>query len=115
MGQDLEYQDECSRASQGRQDYPQGKGGGQDRGVLRHRKTEDGELKDQRGFALVITLLITALLVALSAEFADEVFVDTSARQNFTDGQQASIMAESGITACVKGLQFFQSGHSTYT
>ena len=72
-------------------------------------------MKDQRGFALVITLLITALLVALSAEFADEVFVDTSARQNFTDGQQASIMAESGITACVKGLQFFQSGHSTYT
>ncbi|HEY6871901.1 MAG TPA: type II secretion system minor pseudopilin GspK [Geobacteraceae bacterium] len=63
-------------------------------------------MKDQRGFALVITLLITALLVALSAEFVNEVFVDTSARQNFTDGQQASIMAESGITASVKGLQF---------
>jgi len=63
-------------------------------------------LKDQRGFALVITLLITALLVALSAEFVDEVFVDTSARQNFTDGQQASIMAESGLTAARKLLDF---------
>jgi general secretion pathway protein K len=63
-------------------------------------------LKDERGFALIITLLITALLVALSAEFVDEVFVDTSARQNFTDGQQASIMAESGLTAGIKLLNF---------
>lgn len=63
-------------------------------------------MKDQRGFALVITLLITALLVALSVEFVDEVFVDTSARQNFTDGQQASIMAESGLTAAIKLLNF---------
>lgn len=63
-------------------------------------------MKDERGFALVITLLITALLVALSAEFVDEVFVDTSSRQNFTDGQQASIMAGSGLTAGIKLLNF---------
>jgi general secretion pathway protein K len=61
-------------------------------------------LKDERGFALIITLLITALLVALSVEFVDEVFVDTSARQNFVDGQQASLMAESGMTAGIKLL-----------
>lgn len=72
-------------------------------------------MKDQRGFALVITLLITALLVALSAEFVDEVFVDSSARQNFTGGQQASIMAESGITVCVKGLQTIQALHPSYS
>ncbi|HEX8961008.1 MAG TPA: type II secretion system minor pseudopilin GspK [Geobacteraceae bacterium] len=71
--------------------------------------------KDQRGFALVITLLVTALLVALSAEFVDEVFVDTSARQSFTDGQQASIMAKSGVTACIKGLQTVQGFHPAYT
>lgn len=63
-------------------------------------------MKDERGFALVITLLITALLVALSAEFVDEVFVDSSARQNFTDSQQASIMASSGMTAGIKLLNF---------
>lgn len=72
-------------------------------------------MKDQRGFALVITLLVTALLVALSAEFVDEVFVGTSARQNFIDGQQASIMARSGVTACVKGLQTIQNLHPKYS
>ena len=63
-------------------------------------------MKDERGFALVITLLITALLVALSAEFIDEVFVDTSARQNFVDGQQSSLLAESGMTGGRKLLEF---------
>ncbi len=67
-------------------------------------------MKDERGFALVITLIITALLVALSAEFVDEVFVDTSARQNFTDGQQASLMASSGIEA---GKALLQTGLSS--
>lgn len=69
-------------------------------------------MKDERGFALVITLLITALLVALSVEFVDEVFVDTSARQNFTDGQQASIMAGSGVDLAIKGLQLSLTGRS---
>lgn len=61
-------------------------------------------MRDERGFALVITLLITALLVALSVEFVDEVFVDTSARQNFVDGQQASLLANSGCEAAQKLL-----------
>lgn len=62
-------------------------------------------MKNERGFALVITLLITALLVALTAEFVNEVFVDSSARQNFTDGQQASLLAGSGIAGGIKVLQ----------
>ena len=66
-------------------------------------------MKGERGFALVITLLITALLVALTVEFVNEVFVDTSARQGFTDGQQASLLAESGITGGITLLQFNQS------
>jgi general secretion pathway protein K len=63
-------------------------------------------LKNERGFALILTLLITALLVALTAEFVDEVFVDSSARQNFTDSQQASLLAASGITGAIKLLQY---------
>lgn len=63
-------------------------------------------MKDERGFALVITLLITALLVGLSVEFADEVFVDTSARQNFVAAQQASLLAESGVNGGIKLVQF---------
>jgi general secretion pathway protein K len=68
-------------------------------------------LKGERGFALVITLLITALLVALTVEFVSEVFVDTSARQAFTDGQQASLLAGSGIEAAIKLLPLVQSMH----
>ncbi len=64
-------------------------------------------MKNERGFALVITLLITALLVALAVEFADEVFVDSSARQNFVDAQQASLLACSGAEA---GMQLLQYG-----
>lgn len=62
-------------------------------------------MRNERGFALVLTLVITALLVALTAEFVDEVFVDTSARQNFVDGQQASLLAASGVTGGTKLLQ----------
>jgi len=69
-------------------------------------------LKDEGGFALVITLLITALLVALTVEFVDEVFIDTSARQNFTDAQQASIMAGSGIDLAIKGLKISLAGRT---
>ena len=62
-------------------------------------------MKDERGFALIITLIITALLVALCVEFVDEVFVDTSARANFVAAQQASLLAESGVNGGIKLLQ----------
>lgn len=62
-------------------------------------------MKGEKGFALVITLLVTALLVALTAEFTTEVFVDTTSRHNFVAGQQASLLAESGITGGIRLLQ----------
>jgi len=62
-------------------------------------------VKNQRGFALVVTLLVTALLVALVVEFITDVYVDTSSRRNFVDGQQASILAESGVTGAIVVLQ----------
>jgi general secretion pathway protein K len=72
-------------------------------------------LKGERGFALVLTLIITALLVALCVEFVNEVFVDTSARQGFTDGQQASMLAASGMEAAIKLMKYGQSFHPEYT
>ena len=63
-------------------------------------------MKDERGFALVITLIITALLVAVCAEFIDEVYVDTSISHNFVAGQQASILAASGVDGGIRMLQF---------
>lgn len=61
---------------------------------------------DNRGFALIITLVVTALLVALVVEFISEVYVDTSSRQSFVDAQKASLMAESGISGAIAMLQF---------
>ena len=72
-------------------------------------------MKNQRGFALVVTLLVTALLVALVVEFITDVYVDTSSRQNYVDGQQASILAESGVTGAVKILQVTLVAQNDFT
>ena len=71
--------------------------------------------RGEQGFALVITLIITALLVALAVEFIDDVFVETSSRQNFIDAQQASLMANSGIEGGIKLLQFSTAGKNYTT
>jgi len=63
-------------------------------------------MRGERGFALVITLVVTALLVALLAEFVNEVYVDTSHSHNFVASQQAGILAESGIAGGIQLLQF---------
>lgn len=69
-------------------------------------------MKGERGFALVLTLIVTALLVALTVEFVNEVYVDTSARQNFVDAQQASLLAGSGVDGGIKVLQLTMAGQS---
>ncbi|HJV33924.1 type II secretion system minor pseudopilin GspK [Geomonas sp.] len=63
-------------------------------------------VNNERGFALVIALIVTTLLVGLLMEFVDEVVVDASHSHNFVDSQQASILSESGIDAGMKILQF---------
>jgi general secretion pathway protein K len=62
-------------------------------------------LKGEKGFALIITLVVTVLLATLAVEFVYEVYVGTSARTNFRDGQQAALLAEAGITGGVKLIQ----------
>jgi general secretion pathway protein K len=61
---------------------------------------------NQRGFALIITLIVTSLLVALVVEFISEVYVDTTSRQNFVDAQKASLLAESGVNGAIAILKF---------
>jgi general secretion pathway protein K len=63
-------------------------------------------VRGEKGFALILTLVVTALMVALTAELIHQVYVDTSISRGFRDGQQASILAESGITAAKKLIQF---------
>jgi general secretion pathway protein K len=67
-------------------------------------------VREERGFALVITLIISALLVALVAEFIHEVYVETSLARSYTDAQQASLLADSGVTGGARLLQTVLKG-----
>ena len=51
---------------------------------------------NNRGSALIITLLLVAILVGLVVNFVYEVFIDTSAVSNWSNAQKASYMAKSG-------------------
>jgi general secretion pathway protein K len=62
-------------------------------------------VKNEKGFALVLTLVVTALMVAVTTELIHQVYVDTALSRGFRDGQQASLLAESGITGGLKLLQ----------
>src|SRR6266704_2359768 len=64
-----------------------------------------GRLKNESGFALILTLVVTALMVAVVVEMIHQVYVDTSLSRGFRDGQQASLLAESGISGGTKLLQ----------
>jgi len=72
-------------------------------------------VRGQRGFALVVALLVTALLVALVVEFITEVYVDTTARQSYVDGQRASLLAESGIAGATRILQLTLAAQNEFT
>lgn len=67
-------------------------------------------MKGEKGFALVLTLLITALMVAVLVEMIHQVSVDVAISRSFRDGQQASLLAESGITGGTKLLQLALQG-----
>ncbi|MFZ4857498.1 MAG: type II secretion system minor pseudopilin GspK [Desulfuromonadaceae bacterium] len=71
-----------------------------------------GRLKNESGFALILTLVVTALMVAVVVEMIHQVYVDTSLSRSFRDGQQASILAESGATGGAKLLQMTLTGRS---
>ncbi len=71
-----------------------------------------GRLRKEGGFALILTLVITALMVAVLVEMIHQVYVDTSLSRSFRDGQQASILAESGAAGGAKLLQMALSGRA---
>lgn len=62
-------------------------------------------MRGEKGFALVLTLVVTTLMVAVLVEMVHQVYVDVSLGRNFRDGQQASLLAESGVTGGTKLLQ----------
>ena len=58
-----------------------------------HRRT-----RNERGVALIIVLLVTALLIALIFEFAYGTRISLRAAVNFRDSQRAYYLARSGVT-----------------
>jgi general secretion pathway protein K len=67
-------------------------------------------MKGKKGFALVMTLVLTALMVAVLVEMIHQIYVDVSISRGFRDGQQASLLAESGVTGGTKLLQVALQG-----
>jgi general secretion pathway protein K len=65
---------------------------------LSHANTSRAINVNEKGSALIITLLLVTLLVALVVEFAYEVFIDTSAFANWSNAQKSSSIARSGQT-----------------
>lgn len=53
-------------------------------------------ISDCNGSALIITLLLVAVLVALVTNFVYEVYMDSSALSNWSNAQRASYIARSG-------------------
>ncbi len=71
-------------------------------------------LYSEKGFALVLTLVILVLITAMVTEFAYGVFTTTSALYNWKDSQRLSFVAQSGISLAVKTISDLQK-LSTYT
>jgi general secretion pathway protein K len=61
-------------------------------------------LNNQKGIALVVTLLVVALLAAMVVEFAYGVYIGTNDLYNWRDAQRLSLMAKSGVNVSAKVL-----------
>jgi general secretion pathway protein K len=61
-------------------------------------------LHNQKGIALVVTLLAVALLTAMVVEFAYGVYTGTNDLYNWRDAQRLSLMAKSGVNVSAKLL-----------
>lgn len=60
-------------------------------------RNENRIMRNERGVALIIVLLVTALLIALIFEFAYGTRISLRAAVNFRDSQRAAYLARSGI------------------
>jgi type II secretory pathway component PulK len=65
-------------------------------------------VKNNRGVALLIVLLVTALLIALVFEFAYATRVSLRAAVNFRDSQRAYFLARSGVNYFIKNAAYIK-------
>ncbi len=62
-------------------------------------------LKDNRGFALILTILIISLIVALTLEFNSSMRTDLHSAANFRDGIRLNCIAKSGVNCAIAILR----------
>ena len=62
-------------------------------------------MKNEKGFALILTLIITALISTIIIGMIHQVYVSVSLSRSFRDTQQASLTAESGAEGAINLLQ----------
>ncbi|KAA0889728.1 general secretion pathway protein GspK [Oryzomonas rubra] len=113
VGQNLGYGPERQQTAEAGAYHGAGGGGGDAGDVYRLCGPQgDGLVRGEKGFALVLTLVVTALMVAAAVELIHQVYVDMSLNRNFRDGQQASLLAESGAEGGKKLLQTLLAAQS---
>ena len=61
--------------------------------------------RSEKGSALIITLLLVSILVALVVDFVYEVYIDSAAFSNWSNAQRASLIAKSGQSLSTQYLQ----------
>jgi general secretion pathway protein K len=61
-------------------------------------------LRNQKGIALIVTLLALALITAMVVEFAYGVYTGTNNLYNWRDSQRLSLMARSGVNVSARFL-----------
>lgn len=69
-------------------------------------------IKDQRGFALIVTLLALVLITAMVVEFSYGVYTGTNNLYNWRDSQRLSIMAKSGVNVVARLLPYVRTEKS---
>ncbi len=77
-------------------------------GILNLQFNGCNALVNQKGSALLITLLIITLLISITVEFIYEVYVSTSALSNWGNAQKATLIAKSGQALSTTYLKEFK-------
>jgi general secretion pathway protein K len=81
---------------------------------LRGEGREEGQsILNQKGSALIITLLLITILTGLVVDFVYEVYIDSSTLSNWGNAQRASFIAKSGQTISAELIEDIKK--ETYT
>ena len=72
-------------------------------------------LQNQKGIALVVTLLALVLITAMVVEFSYGVYISTNNLYNWRDSQRLSLMAKSGVNVSARFVSDMLIKYDTYS